>query len=111
MATEFGPYHCEQNIKLSFYRSALGLGQFIGLFIAATISDNLSRRKAYLFCSFVGLFGILIILTASSMGIAVFGLFVVGLTNSPNIRIVQVIIPETTEKQLKQKFFSTPKVF
>ena len=107
LATEFGPYHCEGNITLSFYKASLGLGQFIGMFLAVTISDNLSRRKAYLFCCFVSLFGMLMVFTASSMGIAVFGLFVVGLSNSPNLRIIQVIVSETTEKELKQTFLST----
>ena len=107
LATEFGPYHCGGNITLSYYKACQGFGQFVGMFIAVMISDNISRKKAFLFCLFVCNFGMFLICIAQNMTTAVVGIFIIGLSNSPTTRIIQNIISETTQKNLKQKFIST----
>ena len=75
--------------------------------IAIMVSDNLSRRKAYLMCICTCTVGFLIIFLAPSMAVAVLGISICGLSNSPMLRISQTIISETTDLVLKQKFLSS----
>ena len=107
IATEYGPYHCDENITLSLYRSLLGVGQFIGMIVAIMISDNISRRKAFLFCLSVSNLGMLIMFLSATMEVALVGLFTMGLSNAPLLRIIQAFVSEVTEKDLRQKFLTS----
>ena len=70
----------------------MGIGQFIGMFIAVTISDNISRRKAYIFCISGSNIGFLMVFLAQNIAMAVVGIFIIGLFTAPALRIIQSIV-------------------
>ena len=77
------------------------------MFIFATVADNISRRKAFMLSISISNLGMTILCLSQSMEMAVTGMFIIGLSAAPVIRIIEAIISETTEKTLKQKFLSS----
>ena len=57
VSTEFGPYICDDSHIVGSIRGAGFLGGFVGIFFSILISDNVSRRKAYLLGVSISLMG------------------------------------------------------
>lgn len=70
-------------------------------------SDNFSRRKTLIVFMALTDIGFLLLVTSSSMTMAIIGLFLINFGCSPIYRTLQVIISEITEPVLKQKFIGS----
>ena len=102
IAVSFGPYHCEDNYRLAFYRGIPSLAVFLGLILTVYLSDNYSRKKITIICSLTTVLGYIIVLSSQSMTQAMIGLIIFKLTSFGYLKTIQVIITETVEPDLRQ---------
>ena len=92
LATEFGPYHCEDNYILGLLRGVPFVGVFIGLMGATFYSDNHSRKNTIIALILLVDFGFIILCLSRNMEVAIFGMFVLHLGATPLMRTAQTMI-------------------
>ena len=60
IATEFGPFLCEEELILGSIKSLFFVGTCIGILVFCLISDNLGRKLGLTLCNLSALVGVLI---------------------------------------------------
>ena len=87
LATEFGPYYCDQNIELGVFKMMLYLGTLCGYPIFLSITDNYGRKKAIVMAWATTTIGLALLCAAFNIIMATIGLFFAGMGCESCIRI------------------------
>lgn len=78
IATDTGPFYCDDQIYLDIAKSSAYLGSFLGFIIFSFLSDNLGRRKSMLIALLSTALGTIVLAISQNLPMAAIGLILSG---------------------------------
>ena len=96
LATEFGPFHCEKTHLLGLMKAIIFVGRAVGCLVIMYLADNQNKRWSFLASLGLMAIGNLGLFVSSSLIMACFCLFLIGLGISSTEKLGLTIINEVS---------------
>ena len=103
LVTEFGPFHCENNYLINFFKALLFLGMLLGNLATNCLVGRISLKKIIVASLGISVAGSLIMCLSVSMAMANIGWFLIGFGMNGQIYYVVSIISEIVSPELESK--------
>lgn len=95
MATDYGPFMCEDEFYLDLLRSCPYFGSFLGYILFSYISDNFGRRTTMSMSLGVATLGTILISTGFNLGMVAVGVILGGAGINVSAGMVFYFLGET----------------
>lgn len=95
IATKFNYDGCDSNPELDVIQAFIYFGGFIGVFAGSIVNQYLSKKKLLILTTVMGILGLILTITASSIYLAAFGLFINFSIKCIDTELIPCYITET----------------
>ena len=103
LVTEFGPFHCEKNYLINFFKALLFLGMLLGNVVTNCLVGRISLKKIIVLSLGISMVNSLIFCLSLSITMANLGWFLVGFGMNGQMYYTVSIINEVVSPELESK--------
>lgn len=104
VASEYGPFMCEDEYLLDMVKSCPYFGSLLGFIISSFISDNIGRKKMMTVSLGVASLGSILAVTGFNLPMIAVGVILSGMGINVSCAMVFCYLAETVENQKRQKY-------